>query len=140
MTALTDELRARLRAYAAEIAPGGHGLPSASDVGLHDALIDRVVAVAPRTTDAFVALLATLPDEDVGAAVRALHADDPAAAGLLTTVVAHAYLLSPEVRDALGYPGTVPVDVGSPTALRATDDGLLEAVVRRGPICRDPGA
>ena len=59
---------------------------------------------------------------------------DPAAYGILTEVVTAAYFMNLDVRKAVGYTGQGP----SPLDPRVDymEDGLLESVIKRGPIYR----
>jgi hypothetical protein len=66
--------------------------------------------------------------------VASLARTDPTAYGVLTEVVTAAYFMSTEVRRAVGYAGQGP----SPLDPRVDymEDGLLESVIKRGPIYR----
>jgi hypothetical protein len=66
--------------------------------------------------------------------VASLAGTDPTAYGILTEVVTAAYFMNPEVRRAVGYTGQGP----SPLDPRADymEHGLLESVIKRGPIYR----
>jgi hypothetical protein len=63
-----------------------------------------------------------------------LPAGDAAAFGVLAEIAAGAYFMNSEVQRAVGYTGQGP----QPIDPRADymEDGLLEAVIRRGPIYR----
>lgn len=128
--------RARLAALADALVPAAHGMPSAG-------------AVVDETRLSFV--LAARPDlaEPLWAALRPELGDDPferlerlaAEPDLLATVqlvVVAGYYTDDAVRAAIGYPGQVARPVTAldyPTYLA---DGLIDAVVDRGPIWRDP--
>jgi hypothetical protein len=66
--------------------------------------------------------------------VASLARTDPAAYGVLTEVVTAAYFMNADVRQAVGYTGQ------GATALDPRvdymEDGLLESVLKRGPIYR----
>ena len=66
--------------------------------------------------------------------IVSLARTDPAAYGILTEVVTAAYFMNPDVRKAVGYTGQGP----SPLDPRVDymEDGLLESVIKRGPIYR----
>jgi hypothetical protein len=49
-------------------------------------------------------------------------------------VVAGAYFMNPQVRQAIGYHGQTPLPI--PPDADYLADGLLESVIRRGPIYR----
>ena len=62
------------------------------------------------------------------------RSNDQEAFGVLTEIAAAAYFMNPEVQRAIGYAGQGPRPIDPrPDYL---DDGLLEAVIRRGPIYR----
>jgi hypothetical protein len=71
---------------------------------------------------------------EAAAAVANLRANHPAAFGVLAEFAAGAYFLNPVVRDAIGYAGQTarPIDP-APDYL---ENGLLDSVIRRGPIYR----
>jgi hypothetical protein len=73
-------------------------------------------------------------DEDAGKSVEELRINAAANFGVLAEFAAGAYFLSPKVREAIGYAGQTarPIDP-APDYL---DNGLLESVIRRGPIYR----
>ena len=77
------------------------------------------------------------------ARLRELSRTDPDIFGKLSTVLAGAYLLVPEVKKAIGYPGQVrrypPFDEAAEQIL----SGILDPVIARGPAFvapkREPG-
>ena len=69
-------------------------------------------------------------------AVQALQTEDPLGFDLLCTVVAGAYFLNPEVRQAIGYPGQQAVPIVPEEPPDYEQDGLLASVIARGPIYR----
>ncbi len=105
-------------------------MPSADEVDVSHALLDRVVAAVPSFAGALPSVLdADIPGEDIGAWLDGLSADDPAAYRALVLAVAGAYYLDPGVRRRLGYEGQVPQPV-RPTAFpEYVDEGLLDAVL-----------
>ena len=66
--------------------------------------------------------------------MAALRAGDPAAFGVLAEIVPGAYFLNPEVQRAIGYAGQTPRSIDPRPDYM--EDGLLESVIRRGPIYR----
>jgi hypothetical protein len=134
---LTAEEAADLTRIADLLIPGTDTDPAPSSAdGFQDALR---LALAARS-DAFELLLAfalTLRDRgDAEALVRlrAAHEAESPAFQALSTVVAGAYLLLPQIRRNIGYPGQ-PRDV--PRVDEAADqigDGILDPILERGPI------
>lgn len=138
---LSPAARAVLRDLADALIPGGEGMPSASAVGAHGALIDRVMAVRPQAAPELVAMLDRFvadpgPGTPIERAQR-LRRDDPAAFGLLAGFVVGAYQLDQRVRASIGYPGQGPSDVTFDDETGYITDGLLDPVIGRGP--RAPG-
>lgn len=138
---ISPAARATLAALADALMPGGEGMPSASSVGTHEALLDRVLAVRPQAAPAFIALADRLaadpgPGTPTERAQR-LRQDHPADFGLLTGFLVGAYQLAEPVRAAIGYPGQGPSDVTFDDETGYIAEGLLDPVLERGP--RAPG-
>lgn len=136
-----DEARARLAALADALIPAGEGMPSASEASVAGEWLDAIVAAEPSFGPALAAVLEAADVADPAGELRRIETTDPAGWGTLTTVVAGAYFLNPEIAEMVGYPGrrAIPVDAESePDWLQ---DGLLDSVKSRGPIFRPtPGA
>jgi hypothetical protein len=106
-------------------------MPSASQAGAADALLDEVLAVRSDLEEPLAQLTVAARGADPEAEVKRLEAEDPVLFEALTTAVAGGYFLSPGVRDLLGYPGQ--------KAKKLEDDfdqELLQPVIDRGPIFR----
>ncbi len=125
------------RALIAEVAdcliPGGAGLPSASGADMQGPWLDRVVAARPDLTEALRKVATARGD----AATR-LAALDQVERDSVCYAVAAAYLIVPQVRALLGYPEGVPARQPAypDEAESYLEDGILEAVIARGPIYR----
>lgn len=109
---------------------GRHGpLPAASD--LEDLGVWLRTALAARGDLAVTvrAALEATQGLDADTALERLSHDDPGGWEAVRTMIAGAYLMHPDVRTALGYPGQVPR-----LARPDVDDyaAMLEAVVERG--------
>jgi hypothetical protein len=123
--------RETLAGLADALIPAGGGMPSASQAGAADALLDEVLAVRRDLEEPLAQLTAAARGADPEAEVKRLEAEDPVLFEALTTAVAGGYFLSPGVRDLLGYPGQ--------KAKKLEDDfdqELLQPVIDRGPIFR----
>lgn len=135
-TTLDDAARARLAQLADQLIPGGHGLPSASEIGVQGKWIDRALAARPDLAAPVAAALARSEDADV--ALERFREEDPGTFESFGYAVAGAYLMHPRVRKRLGYPSNVP----KPKAAYLDEadmylaDGILNAVIERGPIFR----
>lgn len=145
MTAAASRLSPTARVTLGDLAdalmPGGEGMPSASSVGTHEHLLDRVLAVRPLAAPSFIALAERLaahpgPGTPTDRAKR-LRREHPAGFSLLTGFLVGAYQLAEPVRAAIGYPGQGPSDVTFDDETGYIADGLLDPVLERGP--RAPG-
>jgi choline dehydrogenase-like flavoprotein len=125
-----DRVRFRLARVAPVLIPAGDSMPSADEVGVADALLDRVLAAVPSLAAALTAMLdADIAEEDIGPWLGALSGRDLAAYRSLTLAVAGAYYLDPEVRRRLGYEGQVPQPVRPAAFPEYVEEGLLDAAL-----------
>jgi hypothetical protein len=114
-------------------------MPAASAVIAHGEDLDRTLAARPDLGPQLLKVLADSAGQDPKEAVKKLRGNDPEAFKALVTVVAGAYYMNSVVRALIGYPGqepSVPDFAESDYDLR---EGLLEPVIKRGPIHRDDG-
>jgi hypothetical protein len=110
--------------------PAGDAMPSADEVGVAGALLDRVLAAVPSLAGALTAALdADIAGEDVGRWLDGLSARDSAAYRSLGLAVAGAYYLDPGVRARLGYEGQVPQQVRPAAFPEYVEEGLLDAAL-----------
>lgn len=112
----TPPLRQRLREFADQLIPTAPGAASASDAGIGDALLDRVVAVAPERAELLLQVLREHAGQTPPEALAALRRDDPQRFDLFCETVAGAYFMSPLVRAQIAYPGRDPVPARSDIA------------------------
>jgi hypothetical protein len=129
--------RAALHAVADALIPPHGELPAPSALPGYDAWLDR--ALAARATDAEAALavalrLAAPDDPDLRESLKSFAAAEPDAFHLLSSIVAGAYLMVPEVRAAIGYPGQRPHPPQFDEAALQIMDGILDPVIERGPV------
>lgn len=128
------ELRQTLAGLADALIPAEGGMPSGGEVVVGRAALDRVLEIRPELSAGLRELLERAAGADPAAEVDRLQADDAAGFGLLTTVVAGGYFLDEGVCEALEYHGQVAVPI---VAEDPPDyDGLLGAVIERGPVYR----
>ena len=126
--------RAVLAALADILIPGSEGFPSASEAGVAGEGLDQVISFRPDIATGLCDLLEKAKGHPPADVVADLQKIDPAGFGLLTEIAAGAYFLNPQVRAKLGYTGQGPKPIDPhPDYL---DDGLLQAVLNRGPIYR----
>jgi hypothetical protein len=126
--------RAVLAGLADVLIPAGDSMPSASAAAVAGQGLDQVLAAVPSLGESLADVLAGAKDREPAEVVANLARTDPSAYGILTEVVTAAYFMNPDVRKAIGYAGQGP----SPIDPREdyVEDGLLESVIKRGPIYR----
>lgn len=137
--AVSDTELRMLLAVANVLIPAAGDDPAAtSEPGYEDALR---VALDARA-DAFDIITATLADlegprwGELPAALRRLHDEEPETFQPLSAVVAGAWLMLPEVRTRLRYPGQRRDPASVEIAVDEISSGILDPVVERGSIFR----
>ena len=126
--------RAVLAGLADALIPAGDGMPAASAAGVAGEGLDQVLAAVPNLGAPLADVLAKATGREPAEVVASLARTDPAAYGILTEVVTAAYFMNPDVRQALGYTGQGPAPLDP--RVDYMEDGLLESVIKRGPIYR----
>ena len=137
--ALDPRRRAVLRGVASHLIPAAHGMPAGGEI-VDDHRLGFVLQARPDLVDPLRAALRPLLGEDPGARLAALAAAEPEIVSALQLAVVAAYYTDAGVRRAIGYPGQVakpPTTFGYPAYV---EEGLLDRVLERGPIWRDPDA
>jgi hypothetical protein len=126
--------RAVLAGLADVLIPAGDGMPSASAGAVAEEGLNKVLAAVPDLGASLADVLAKAKGREPAEVIAGLARTDPAAYGILAEVVTAAYFMNPDVRKAVGYTGQGP----SPIDPRVDymEDGLLESVIKRGPIYR----
>jgi hypothetical protein len=132
---LSPAERERLGAMARVMIPGGAGQPAAEALGLEGAPVDAVLRIDPSRRDALRGFLALDGPAERLADVEALARRDPDGFAALSVVLANAYFMHSETRDAIGYPGQEARD--SSVGLGAEDMALVDVVAQRGPVFRE---
>ena len=134
--AIGAELRGVFAGLADVLIPAGETMPSGGEVALERGALDAVLAVRPDVVADLTGLLEAARGADPAVEVERLRTEDEAGFGLLTTVVAGGYFLDEGVRQAIGYRGQEAIPAGPTDPPDYERDGLLAAVVERGPIYR----
>jgi hypothetical protein len=126
--------RGVLAGLADVLIPAGEGFPSASEAGVAEEGLDRVLAVRPDLADGLKTILQLANGRQPAEVVAELRTTHPASFGALAEIVPGAYFMNEKVCAAIGYSGQVarPIDP-NPDYL---DDGLLQSVIDRGRIYR----
>ena len=133
--------RDRLRRFADVLIPAAHGMPSASEVGVADGQLDRVLAVRDDLAEPLVRALARVDPDDHEGSLAQLASDDAEIHDALLLVIVGGYYISPEVRRRLRYDGQVPAEVRPEIIPNYVEEGLIEPLLARGPVYRQaPGS
>jgi hypothetical protein len=125
-----------LAAIADHLIPAAHGLPSAADI----VTADRLRFVLTSRPDLFEPLEAALRLElgaDVPARLARL-ADEPTNLSALQLAIVAGYYTDKKVRELIEYPGQMAIDVKSWLVPPYLEEGLIDAVLARGAVWRDP--
>ena len=128
--------RERFAMVAAQLIPAAHGMPSAGEI-VGD---DRLRFVLRSRPDLVAPLRAALRPElggDVGSRLTSL-AEEPDNLSALQLAIVAGYYTDKRVRELIGYPGQMALEVKSWLVPPYLDEGLIDAVLARGPVWRDP--
>jgi hypothetical protein len=139
---LTDAEITTLRAIADVLIPAAGDNPAATSEPEFDRWLRRAVDARADAFDAIVAEVARLDGADPGevdAALRRLAEEQPADFQALSAVIAGAWLMVPEVRARIGYPGQRRDPARLEEAVDQISDGILEPVLARGPVYTPDG-
>jgi hypothetical protein len=134
---LTPRQHATLLAVADILIPGAGDDPKATAAPRYETWLERSLAARSESLAALSLILDELtrePRTHLEQGLRQLHAIDDGGFQLLSSVVAGAYLMIPEVRSLIGYPGQHPSPPRVDEAAEELSDGILDPVIRRGPI------
>ena len=135
-TNLSPTERATLAAVADQLIPAAHGMPSAADVVTDDRL-KFVLTHRPDLADPLKAALRPELGADVSGRLHALSSE-PANLGALQLAIVAGYYTDKRVRELIGYPGQEAIEVKSWLYPQYLEEGLIDAVMARGPVWRDP--
>jgi hypothetical protein len=129
--------RATLGAIADRLIPAAGEMPSAAEV-LDDTRLRFVLNARPDLVDPLLATLRPDLDDDVAARLETLGRDEPASLGALQLVIVAGYYTDARVRELIGYPGQMALELRSWEYPVYLEEGLIDAVLARGPVWRDP--
>jgi hypothetical protein len=136
-TTLTSDERALLARVAAHLIPAAHGMPSAADV-LTDERLRFVLSARPDLIEPIRTALRAGLEDDPAARVAGLAQRDPGALGALQLAIVAGYYTDGRVRELIGYPGQIPLSIRSWEVPPYVEEGLIDTVLARGPVWRDP--
>ncbi len=129
--------RARFAAIADRLIPAAHGMPSAAEI-VDDDRLRFVLRARPDLAEPFAAALRAELGDDSGARLAALEANEPANLAALQLVLVGGYYTDKRVREGIGYPGQLAIEVRSWEIPPYLEEGLIDAVLARGQVWRDP--
>src|SRR3954452_10940338 len=135
-TTLEPLERATFAAIADHLIPAAHGMPSAGDV-VDDDRIAFVLRARPDLNEPLRAALRLDLGGDVQGRLNAL-ANEPTNLAALQLIIVAGYYTDKRVRELIGYPGQMAIEVKSWLVPQYLEEGLIDAVLTRGPIWRDP--
>jgi hypothetical protein len=114
--------------------PAGDGMPSASAAVVAEEGLNQVLAAVPSLAAGLADVLSKAKGREPPDFIASLAQTDPSGYGVLTEVVTAAYFMNSDVRKAVGYTGQGPTPLDP--RVDYMEDGLLESVIKRGPIYR----
>ena len=135
-TALSDDERATFTAIADHLIPAAHGMPSAAEI-VTDERLRFVLRARPDLGEPVRAALRSELGADVADRLARL-ADEPTNLSALQLTIVAGYYTDKHVRELIEYPGQMALELRSWEYPVYLEEGLIDAVLARGPVWRDP--
>jgi hypothetical protein len=129
--------RVTFAAVAGHLIPAAHGMPSAAEV-VGTERLRFVLNARPDLIDLVCAALRPELGDDPQRRLDALGRDEPANLGALQLAIVAGYYTDSGVRERIGYPGQMALTLRSWEVPPYIDEGLIDTVLARGPVWRDP--
>ena len=137
LSRLDDGARQRFAAIAERLIPAAHGMPSAADIVSEDRL-RFVLRARPDLVEPLVAALRPDLGDDPQERLDTLGRDEPAQLAALQLSIVGGYYTDRRVRQLIGYPGQMAIEVRAWEIPPYLEEGLIDAVLARGARWRDP--
>jgi len=137
MTTLSSDERAAFTAIADLLIPAAYGMPSGAEV-VGDDRLRFVLGARPDLVDGLRVALRRELGDDPQARLDALARDESANLAALQLVLVSGYYTDKRVRELIGYPGQMALELRSWEYPVYLEEGLIDAVLARGPVWRDP--
>ena len=137
LASLDAAMRATLSEIADRLIPAAHGMPSAAEV-VGDDRLRFVLNARPDLLEPLRAALRPGIAGDIAARLDALGRDEPATLGAMQLVIVAGYYTDARVRQLIAYPGQMALEVRSWEYPAYLEEGLIDAVLARGEVWRDP--
>ena len=131
-----NELTTLLR-IADQLIPAFGPNPKASDAQDYAAYLQLALAARADVFDmvmSAVAALADVPNADLWAALQQMWSNDKFTFDPLSSIIAGAYFMTPQVKSLIGYPGQQRDPAGLEDAANELETGILDPVIERGSI------
>ena len=137
LSGVDADARRIFAAIADRLIPAAHGMPSAAEV-VGDDRLRFVLRARPDLLEPFVAALRAELGDDPATRLATLEADEPGSLAALQLVLVGGYYTDKRVREGIGYPGQMAIEVRSWEVPPYLEEGLIDAVLARGQVWRDP--
>ena len=137
LTALDAGSRETFAAIADLLIPAAHGMPSAADIVGQERL-RFVLRSRPDLVEPLAAALRPSLGEDPQVRLDELAREEPMNLAALQLVLVGGYYTDKRVRELIGYPGQLAIDVRAWEVPAYLEEGLIDAVLARGAVWRDP--
>ena len=135
--AMDAAARRAFAAIAGHLIPSAHGMPSAADV-VGDDRLRFVLRSRPDLVEPLVAALRPQLGNDPQDRLDRLGREEPMNLAALQLVLVGGYYTDRRVRELIGYPGQLAIDVRAWEVPAYLEEGLIDAVLSRGAVWRDP--
>jgi hypothetical protein len=135
--ALSDTEHTTLMRIADTLIPESGPNPRASDAREFGPYLQLALAARADVFDAVVKAvndLADVADHDMHDALKKMWANDKFTFDPLSSIIAGAYFMTPQVKGLIGYPGQHRDPAGLEDAANELETGILEPVLDRGYI------
>ena len=133
---LDDDARATFFALADVLIPETEGMPCASQAENACAWVDRVLTLRPDLAEPVALGLRHAKGVEARRALDELRGSHPDCFSAIGNVAAAAYFMSADVKQRLGYPGQERREFDPDATPEYVANGMLQAVIDRGPIYR----
>ncbi len=128
---------AALAQVADQLIPAAHGMPSAGAV-VDAGRLAFVLGARPDLLEPLITALRPELPTDPAARLAALAKAEPDNLGALHLVIVGGYYTDKRVRELIGYNGQEAIEVKSWLLPPYLEEGLIDKVLERGPLWRDP--
>lgn len=126
-----------LAQIADQLIPAAHGMPSAGAV-VDAGRLAFVLGARPDLREPLIKALRPELPADPAARLAALANDEPDNLAALQLVIVGGYYTDKRVRELIGYNGQEAIEVKSWLLPPYLEEGLIDKVLERGPVWRDP--